>query len=116
LAGVEAVLDGTIQRAGQRVRVTVQLIALSNGSTLWSGKFDEQFTDIFGLQDSISEQVVSALALRITGAECRHLRKRYTETTEAYQSYLMGLFFWKKRSKEGLSKAIEYFQHAIEIT
>jgi TolB-like protein/Flp pilus assembly protein TadD len=112
--GVEAVLDGTIQRAGDRVRVTVQLIALSNGSTLWSGKFDEQFTDIFGLQDSISEQVVSALALRLTRAEHRHLRKRYTENTEAYQSYLMGLFFWKKRSKEGLSKAIEYFQQALE--
>jgi DNA-binding winged helix-turn-helix (wHTH) protein/tetratricopeptide (TPR) repeat protein len=112
--GVEAVLDGTIQRAGERVRVTVQLIALSNGNTLWSAKFDEQFMDIFGLQDSISEQVVSALALRITEAERRQLRKRYTENTEAYQSYLMGLFFWKKRSKEGLSKAIEYFQQALE--
>ena len=112
--GVEAVLDGTIQRAGGRVRVTVQLIALSDGKTLWSGKFDEQFTDIFRLQDSISEQVAGALALRITRAERRHLRKRYTENTEAYQSYLMGLFFWKKRSKEGLSKAVEYFQQAID--
>jgi DNA-binding winged helix-turn-helix (wHTH) protein/tetratricopeptide (TPR) repeat protein len=112
--GVEAVLDGTIQRAGERVRVTVQLIALRNGKTLWSGKFDERFTDIFGLQDSISEQVAAALALRITGAERKHLRKRYTENTEAYQLYLMGLFFWKKRTKEGLNKAVGYFQQAIE--
>jgi TolB-like protein/Flp pilus assembly protein TadD len=112
--GVEAVLEGTIQRAGERLRVTVQLISLSDGKTLWSGKFDEHFTDIFAVQDSISEQVAGALALRITGAERRHLRKRYTENTEAYQAYLMGLFFWNKKSKEGLNKAIEYFQQAIE--
>jgi TolB-like protein len=112
--GVDAVLQGTIQRAGERVRVTVQLISLNDGKTVWSGKFDEHFTDIFAVQDSISEQVAGALALRITGAERRHLRKRYTENTEAYQAYLMGLFFWNKKSKEGLNKALEYFQQAIE--
>lgn len=112
--GVDAVLEGTIQRAGERVRVTVQLIALENGKTLWSEKFDEDFTDIFAVQDSISEQVANALALRITGDERRHLRKRYTGNTAAYQTYLMGLFFWNKRSKEGLNKAVEYFLEAIE--
>jgi DNA-binding winged helix-turn-helix (wHTH) protein/TolB-like protein/Flp pilus assembly protein TadD len=111
---VDAILEGTIQRAGERVRVNVQLIALESAKTLWSGKFDEHFTDIFDVQDSISEQVAGALALRITGAERRHLRKRYTENTEAYQSYLMGLFFWNKKSKEGLNKAVEYFQQAIQ--
>ena len=112
--GVDAILEGTLQRAGGRVRVTVQLIALGDGKTLWSGKFDDHFTDIFAVQDSISEQVAGALALRITGAERRHLRKRYTENTEAYQAYLMGLFFWNKKSKEGLNKAVEYFRQAIE--
>ena len=112
--GVEAVLDGTIQRAGERVRVTVQLHSLNDGKTLWSGRFDERFTDIFAVQDSISEQVASALALRITGAEQRHLRKRYTENTEAYQAYLMGHFFWNKKSKDGLNKAVGYFQQAIK--
>ena len=112
--GVEAVLEGTIQRAAERVRVTVQLISMADSKTLWSGKFDEQFTDIFAVQDSISEQVAGALALRITGDERRHLRKRYTENTDAYQTYLMGLFFWNKRSKEGLNKAVKYFQQAIE--
>ena len=111
---VDAILEGTIQRAAERVRVNVQLIELENGKTLWSGKFDEDFTDIFAVQDSISEQVACALALRLTGAERRHLRKRYTENTEAYQAYLMGLFFWNKKSKEALNKAIEYFQQAIE--
>lgn len=112
--GVDAVLEGTVQHACERVRVTVQLVALEDGKSLWSGKFDEHFTDIFAVQDSISEQVAGALALRITGDERRHLRKRYTENTDAYQAYLMGIFFWNKRSKEGLNKAVEYFQQAIE--
>lgn len=112
--GVDAVLEGTVQRAGERVRVTVQLISLEDSKTLWSDRFDERFTDIFAVQDSISEQVANALALRITGDERRHLRKRHTENTDAYQTYLMGLFFWNKRSKEGLNKAVKYFQQAIE--
>jgi len=112
--GVEAILEGTIQRANERVRVTVQLISLNEGKMLWSAKFDEQFVDIFALQDSISEQVVGALALRLNAAERRHLRKRYTENTEAYQEYLLGLFFWNKKSKEGLNKAVECFQRAIK--
>ncbi len=111
---VDAILEGTIQRASERVRVNVQLIVLENGTTLWSGKFDEDFTDIFAVQDSISEQVAGALALRMTGAERRHLRKRYTKNTEAYQAYLMGLFFWNKKTKEGLNNAIDYFKQAIE--
>ncbi len=112
--GVDAILEGTIQRANERVRVTVQLISLNEGKMLWSAKFDEQFVDIFALQDSISEQVVGALALRLNAAERRHLRKRYTENTEAYQEYLLGLFFWNKKSKEGLCKAVECFQRAIK--
>lgn len=112
--GVDAVLSGTVQRAGERVRVTVQLIALGDGKTIWSGKFDERFTDIFAVQDSISEQVAGALALRISGGERERLRKRHTEDTEAYQAYLMGLFFWNKRSNEGLRQAVAYFRQAIE--
>jgi DNA-binding winged helix-turn-helix (wHTH) protein/Tfp pilus assembly protein PilF len=111
---VDAILDGTIQQADDRVRVTVQLICLESGKTIWSGKFDEHFTDIFAVQDSISEQVAGALALRISGAERKRLRKRHTENTEAYQLYLMGLFFWKKRTKDGLDKAVAYFQQAIK--
>jgi DNA-binding winged helix-turn-helix (wHTH) protein/TolB-like protein/Flp pilus assembly protein TadD len=112
--GVDAVLDGTVQHSGDRVRVTVQLISLREGRTLWSAKFDEQFTNIFAVQDSISEQVALALALQLTVDERKQLTKRYTENTEAYQSYLMGLYFWNKRTKDGLHKAIEYFQQAID--
>lgn len=112
--GVDAVLDGTVQRTAERIRVTVQLIALESGKTVWSEKFDEHLIDIFAVQDSISEQVAAALALRITSGDRKQLRKRYTENAEAYQTYLMGLFFWRKKSPEALGKAVEFFKEAIE--
>ena len=109
--GVDAVLTGTVQRAGDRVRVSVQLVSLSDGKTLWSDRFDERFIDIFALQDSISEQIAEALRFDISDA--KHQRPSlHPRTTAAYESYLMGLYFWNKRSKEGLAKAVEYFQDA----
>ncbi len=112
--GVDAVLDGTVQRSGDRVRVTVQLISISGGKPIWSDKFDEQFTNIFAVQDSISERVAQALALRITGGERAQRAKRHTENQDAYQAFVMGLYFYNKRTKEGMEKAIGYFQQAIE--
>jgi DNA-binding winged helix-turn-helix (wHTH) protein/TolB-like protein/Flp pilus assembly protein TadD len=112
---VDAVVDGTIQHVGDRVRVTVQLLSLTQGRTLWSGRFDEQFTNIFAVQDSISEQVARALALQITGEKKKQLEKRYTQSTEAYQAYLMGLYFWNRRTQEGLANAVQYFQKAIDL-
>ena len=110
---VDAVLDGTVQRAGERVRVTAQLLSIKDGRTLWAGKFDEQYGNIFALQDSISEQLASALIPRLTNDDRERLTKRQTQNPEAYQDYLTGIYFWNKRSKEGLTKAIEYFQQAI---
>ncbi len=112
--GVDAVLDGTIQRAGDRVRVTAQLLSVSDGKTLWSDKFDEQFSNIFAVQDSISERMAIALALQISGDEKKLLRKRYTEDTLAYQDYMRGLYFWNKRTEEGLRLSIQYFSDAVE--
>ncbi len=111
---VDAVLEGRIQRAGDRVRVTVQLISVKDGRQLWAEKFDEKFTDIFALQDAISEKVAAALALELTGSEQDRLTKRYTENTEAYQLYLKGRYFWNKRTEESLNKGIDYFKQAIE--
>jgi eukaryotic-like serine/threonine-protein kinase len=112
--GVDAILSGTIQRSGDQVRATVQLVAIGSGRTLWSEKFDQTFTDIFGLQDSISDSVARSLALNLTAAEQKQLRRRYTTNPAAYDSYLMGLYFWNTRSKEGLEKAIHYFERAVE--
>ena len=112
--GVEAVLDGMIQRAGDRVRVTMMLVRVSDGRTLWSEKFDARFTDIFSLQDSISEQVAATISTQPTNEGRQHIAKRYTDNIEAYQSYMMGLYFANKRTKEGLGKSVEFFEQAIQ--
>jgi serine/threonine protein kinase/TolB-like protein/tetratricopeptide (TPR) repeat protein len=111
---VDAILSGTIQRSGDRVRVTVQLVHVASGRTIWSEKFDQTFTDIFGIQDSISDSVVRSLALNLTTDEQKQLGKHSTTNVAAYDSYLMGLYFWNKRSKDGLEKAIDYFQRAVQ--
>jgi DNA-binding winged helix-turn-helix (wHTH) protein/TolB-like protein/Flp pilus assembly protein TadD len=112
--GVDSVLEGTIQRSGDRVRVTVQLTSVRESKPLWAHSFDERFTDIFTVQDSISAQVAEALTLKLTGEEQRLLAKRYTDNVEAYQSYLRGRYFLSKRSEEGSRRAIAYFTEAIE--
>jgi TolB-like protein/Flp pilus assembly protein TadD len=110
---VEAVLEGSLHRAGERVRVTVRLLDTRDGLSLWSHQSDEYFTDIFTAQDAISEKIAKALALKLTGGEAKRLAKRYTENTEAYQAYVKGRYFMDKRTEEGFQKAIEYFQQAI---
>jgi len=107
---VEAVLSGTVQRSGEKVRVTVQLIDVKTRHSIWAGTFDEQFTNIFALQDRISDQIVRALDLTVKGStQAGHS----TKNVEAYQSYLMGLYFWNKRSKENLYKSTVYLQEAL---
>ncbi|HKG22984.1 MAG TPA: winged helix-turn-helix domain-containing protein [Blastocatellia bacterium] len=112
--GVDAVLEGTVQRVSDRVRVTVQLINVKDGEPLWAERFDEKFTSVFAVQDSISEQVAQALELKLNSDERKQLVKRYTENPEAYQAYVRGVFFWNKRTEDGLSRGIEYFKQAIE--
>ncbi|HMC23349.1 MAG TPA: tetratricopeptide repeat protein, partial [Thermoanaerobaculia bacterium] len=112
---VDSVLEGTVQRAGERVRVSVQLIRVRDGTPLWTGIFQEKFTDIFAVQDSISEQVAKALALKLTSHERRRMQKRDTENVEAYEAYLKGRFFWNKRTADGFKKAVDHFNHAIEL-
>ncbi len=113
--GVEAVLDGKVQQVGERVRVTVQLLRVADGAPLWADKFDAKFTDIFAVQDSISDQAARSLTLRLTGNERELMRKHYTENTEAYQAYLQGRYFWNKRNAASLKTAVDYFQRAIKI-
>jgi TolB-like protein/serine/threonine protein kinase/Flp pilus assembly protein TadD len=112
--GVDAILSGTIQRSSDRIRATVQLVRVATGRTVWSEKFDETFTDIFGVQDSISDSVAKSLALNLSADEQKQLVKHYTTNAAAYDEYLMGLYFWNTRSKDGLEKAIDYFGRAVE--
>jgi DNA-binding winged helix-turn-helix (wHTH) protein/TolB-like protein/Tfp pilus assembly protein PilF len=110
---VDVVLDGSIQKLGDRIRVTVRLLRVDDGAQLWAGKFDEKSTDIFLVQDSISKQVAEALAVKLTGAERELLTKHYTGDTEAYQLYLKGRYFLNKSTEEDFKKSIDYFQQAI---
>lgn len=109
---VEAVLEGTVQRSDDRVRVTVQLINVADGKPIWAEKFDEQFTNIFTVQDAITAQIVEALKLELTVEEKKLLAKRYTNNTEAYESYIRGIYFWNKRTEEGIKQSIAYFEQA----
>jgi TolB-like protein/DNA-binding winged helix-turn-helix (wHTH) protein/Flp pilus assembly protein TadD len=111
---VEAVLEGNIQRSGEKIRVTARLLNVQDGFPLWAEKFDEKFTDILAVEDSISEKLTKALALKLTGEERKLLAKRYTENAQAHELFLKGKYFWNKRTEEALKKGIEYFQQAIE--
>ena len=112
--GVDALLEGYVQRSADKIRVTAQLLSVTDGRHLWSGQFNENFTDIFAVEDSISRQMVEALLPNLTGEERRRVTKHYTENIEAYELYLRGRYFLDKRTSEGLKKSIEYFQQATE--
>ncbi|MEN3331725.1 MAG: hypothetical protein V7641_1090 [Blastocatellia bacterium] len=114
--GADAILDGSIQRVGDRVRVTVRLIHTASKSPIWAAQLDEKFTDIFAMQDAISEQLARALSLNLSDAEQQLIKKNYTADVEAYQAYLKGRYFWNKRTREDMAKAIEHFEQAIRIS
>jgi DNA-binding winged helix-turn-helix (wHTH) protein/TolB-like protein/Tfp pilus assembly protein PilF len=112
---VDAVIDGKVQRVGDRIRLTVQMLRVSDGATLWGETFDDQFTNVFAVQDSISERAARALVSRLSGDEEQRVAKHYTNNIEAYQLYLEGRYHWAKFSPEGVAKSIDYFNHAIAI-
>jgi DNA-binding winged helix-turn-helix (wHTH) protein/Tfp pilus assembly protein PilF len=112
--GVESVLDGSIQKSGDAIRVTARLMNVTNGESIWSGTFNEKFTGIFAVQDAISERIVSALALRLSGEEKARLTKRDTKNTEAYRLYLKGRYYWWKTTPDSFAKSCDYFQRAVE--
>lgn len=110
----EAVLEGSIQKAGERIRVTVRLIDVRSGAPLWSEAFDEKFTDIFAVQDSIAERVAGALALQLSGQEKEQLVKHYTNSPEAYRLYMKGQLIWNRRSQNWIDQSLASYQQALE--
>jgi TolB-like protein/DNA-binding winged helix-turn-helix (wHTH) protein/Flp pilus assembly protein TadD len=112
---VDSVLEGSIQTVGERVRVTVQLVSVAERRHLWGETFDEPLTDMLALEDSISERVAEALALKLNGSDRARLTKRYTDNPEAYQLYLKGRYHAGKVTKEGFDKSIAYFNQAIAL-
>jgi len=112
--GVSAVLDGTIQRLGGHVRVSVRLVRTGDGKTLWAESYDEPFRDIFSVQDAVSTQIARALSITLTGKEMDRLNKRYTTSAEAYELYIRGRYFWGQRTMQSLQKAISYFEQSTQ--
>src|SRR5438128_2044258 len=112
---VNSVLEGNVQKSSDRIRVTARLIKVADGSSLWSNTFEKKFTDVFAVQDAISQKVADALALRLSGQEKSRLTKRYTENSEAYQLYLTGRYHWSKATPPDIRKGIGFFHQAIEL-
>ena len=112
--GVEAVLDGTIQRAGDRIRVSVRLIRATDGTAIWVRAFDENATEILAMQDSIAQQVAASLLPELSPEARSRLSKRGTDSSEAYQLYVRGRYLWSRRTRESLASAVEHFNRAIE--
>jgi DNA-binding winged helix-turn-helix (wHTH) protein/TolB-like protein/Tfp pilus assembly protein PilF len=110
---VDAVVDGSIQKAGDRVRVTVRLTNVHDGSTLWIQQFDENFTDIFNVQDSISQRVANSLPLNLNGEDRQRLTKRYTDNPEAFELYLQAQYLWDNRTAENRKRMFAYYEQAI---
>ncbi len=112
---VGSVLEGSVRKAGKRMRITVQLIDVRNDKNLWSQSYDREFSDVFAVQSDIAKQVAAALRIRILPEETRQLDKKSTKSSEAYDLYLKGRHFWNLRTKDGLLKAIELFKQAAKL-
>ena len=113
--GVAFVLDGRIKRAGDRIRVTVQLLNVNDGTAVWAGQFDERFTDVLSLEDAISEHVAEALVPHLSGDERVRLAKRGTNNPQAHEAYLRGRFYWNTFTEDGFARAIVCYHQAIAL-
>jgi DNA-binding winged helix-turn-helix (wHTH) protein/TolB-like protein/tetratricopeptide (TPR) repeat protein len=112
---VDAVIDGKVQKVGDRIRVSVQLLRVVDGASLWAETFDDQFTNVFSVQDSISERAARALVSQISGEDSQRVAKHFTDNIEAYQLYLKGRYEWSKFSADGVASSISYYNDAIAI-
>ena len=114
MLSVKAVLEGSVRKAGNRLRVTAQLINVEDGFHLWSERYDREMADIFAIQDEITEAIVESLKVTMRVGEKTALRKRSTDNPEAYSLYLKGLHFVARPSPESYEKALSYYRAAID--
>ncbi|MBV9268367.1 MAG: protein kinase, partial [Acidobacteriaceae bacterium] len=111
--GVDAIVDGSIQETGGRLRLTVQLIRVTDGSSLWAETFNENAADLFTIEDSVSQKIAEKLALRLAVKEREELARRPTGDAAAYRDYLQGRYNAFRFTRQGLDQAIAYFDQAI---
>jgi DNA-binding winged helix-turn-helix (wHTH) protein/tetratricopeptide (TPR) repeat protein len=110
--GVDAVLDGRLQRSGTRLRLTLQLVPTRGGAPLWAERFDEEITHVFDVEDRVAERVAVALVAELSAEERQRLGRRPTASLEAYQAYCRGRFFWGRFSRPWIEKAMQCFHEA----
>jgi len=112
--GADFILEGSVRKAANNLRITAQFIDACRDVHLWAQSFRGTLDDIFDIQEDVSVKIVEALRLQLSSEEKVTLQKRYTDNSEAYQLYLQGIFFWKKRNEQGLTLAIKFFERALE--
>jgi adenylate cyclase len=112
---VASVLEGSVRKAGNRVRVTAQLIDGATGQHLWAERYDREWTDIFTVQDQLTQQIVSALKVNLTADENHRVRRRGTDSIEAYEVFLRGRELLHLRTREGVALSRPLFEKAIDL-
>jgi adenylate cyclase len=112
--GVAHILEGSVQKSGDAVRVNVQLIKGANDSQVWAETFDRKLTDIFSVESDVAKAIADQLRAHITRQEEQVIAAKPTKNIEAYDAYLRGRYFWNKRTSDGIKHAIEHFQQSIE--
>jgi TolB-like protein len=110
---VGTVLEGSVRKAGERVRITAQLVSVADGFQLWSERFDREMRDVFAIQDEISRAIVKALQLKLAAGAPPRLVKHYSGNIEAYNLVLKGRYYWNKWTEEGFRKGMELYSQAI---
>jgi TolB-like protein/class 3 adenylate cyclase/Tfp pilus assembly protein PilF len=113
--GVSNILEGSVQKSGDAVRVNVQLINALNDAHLWAEIYDRKLTDVFAIESEIATKIAATLQAKLTGTEQHAIASRPTENTEAHQLYLKGLYYWYKWAGPGFEKSRDYYQQAIEL-
>jgi serine/threonine-protein kinase len=115
LLNVNHILEGSVRKSGNKIRITAQLIKVADGYHLWSEKYDRQLEDIFDIQDEISLAILNSIKIKLFGAARAAVFKKYTDNPKAYQLYLQGRYYYNKWEADGFKKAIDYFNEAIKI-
>jgi adenylate cyclase len=113
--GVRYLLEGSVRKAGDRVRITAQLVDATTGGHIWAERYDRDLNDIFALQDDVTQKIVTALAVKLTEGERGRLEHKYTDNLEAYDLVLRGMEYYSRLTKEGNAQARERFQDAIHL-
>lgn len=112
---VANILEGSVRKSNDKIRITVQLIDAETDKHLWSETFDREITDVFSIQTDIATQIAKTLEAKLSPEEQQHIAKRHTENTEAYQLYLKGRYYWNQRKSESFALGIENFKKAIAV-